>query len=194
MKHLKRFNESLEKSFPGEISISDFIDRLNEGRTPPLGASKETIISWWNQNRSNFKIHYFPFNTQKPIMGCFVGTDRVLINSTPPVPGDIKFFIALHESRHAFQEENSEFTPKYFQTVVDGNKEEFLQNYKELEQDANTYAIDACRTMGFRQIISMEHMLRGNENMGEEIYRMMTDDLAKTNASTFFELLEGQIL
>ena len=54
MKHLKRFNESLEKSFPGEISISDFIDRLNEGRTPPLGASKETIISWWNQNRSNF--------------------------------------------------------------------------------------------------------------------------------------------
>ena len=48
--------------------------------------------------------------------------------------------------------------------------------------------------MGFTQIVNMERMLRGNENMGEEIYRMMTDDFAKTNASTFFELLEGQIL
>lgn len=192
MKHLKRFNESLEKNFPGEISISDFIDKLNERM--PLGASKEDIISWWNQNRSNFKIHYFPFKTHKPIMGCFVGTDRVLINSTPPVPGDVKFFIALHESRHAFQEENGEFTPKYFQTVVDDNKEEFLRNYRELEEDANNFAFDACRTMGFRQLLSMERMLRNNENLGNEVFGMMKDDLAKTNATTFFELLEGQIL
>jgi hypothetical protein len=48
--------------------------------------------------------------------------------------------------------------------------------------------------MGFTQIVNMENMLRGNENMGEEIYGMMTDDLAKTNATNFFELLEGQIL
>jgi hypothetical protein len=191
MKWIKKYKDYLilESGLPDYTTIVEFVDLLKI--QSPI---KENIISWWEINRTDIKIYYFPFNTNKPIMGCFMGTDTILINSSTHLPSEIKFFIALHESKHADQEKLGIFTPGYFQTVVDGNKEEFLKNYRILENEANTFAINACKEIGFNQIVSMENRLRSNENMGDTIYNMMRNDILKTGATTIFELLKDQIL
>jgi len=190
MKHIKNYNNYLileSNELPSFITIYEFIDSLNI-------QYKEQIISWWIKNRNDIKIYYFPFNTNKPIIGCFMGTDSVLINSSANVPAEIKFFIALHESKHADQEKLGIFTPGYFQTVINGNKNEFLKNYKILENEANTFAINSCKEIGIKEIVNIENRLRSNENMGHVIYDMMRADILKTRATTIFELLKYQIL
>lgn len=182
-----------QSEIPGEISINGFMEAIGQGREMPF-MDKDLIIDWWNKNRKDFKIYYFPFRTTKPIMGCFIGENKILINSRPPVPPFIKFFIALHESRHADQRKEGLFDDSYFLSVAEENKDKFLRGYSRLESDANSYAVNSCRDLRIFPIVQMESQLRGNEKSGEEVYNMMDSDIKNLGAESMDDLLLKQIL
>ena len=82
----------------------------------------------------------------------------------------------------------------YYDSVVSGDKESFLQTYAELEKDANDFAVQSMRECGFDREISFEEQrLRGNERAGEMVYQMMTNDINRLNPFDFFDLLKKQI-
>ena len=189
MKHLKSFKifESLTEE--NQISIEQF---LNEIRIP--SNKIQQIIEWWNQNR-DIEIYYFPFSSPQPIAGVFLGTDTIAINSRLPMPPHVKLFLALHESRHCDQHAQGIFMEGYYDTVVNGDKASFLQSYVELEKDANDFAVNSMREMGFEREMNMEEMrLRGNEGAGNMVYQMMTNDINRLNSTDFIDLLKKQIL
>ena len=87
MKHVKdylsfyKINESSQELeilslLPPVIDVSEFTKRIgfseNEG---------ERYTELWTQERPNFRIHYFPFKTQFPILGVFFFGEDVCINS-----------------------------------------------------------------------------------------------------------------
>lgn len=201
MKHVKdyfsfyKINESSQELeilslLPPVIEVSEFTKRIgfseNEG---------ERYTELWTQERPNFRIHYFPFETQFPILGVFFFGEDVCINSKAFGPPHIKAFIALHESRHGDQYSEGIFEPQYFQTVVDGNEQEFLRNYRILEDDANTFALETLTNYGFGNFVRIEERrIRGNENMGPEIYKMMSKDIKRTGSTSMAELIASQIL
>ena len=190
MKYLKSFKlfESLTET--NQISIDQFLIeiRISENR-------RQQIVEWWNQNRTNIKIYYFPFSSPQPIAGVFLGTDTIAINSKLPMPPHVKLFLALHESRHCDQHDQGVFMEGYYNTVVNGDKESFLRSYSELEKDANDFAINSMRLIGFEREMSMEEMrLRGNERAGNMVYQMMTNDINRLNPTDFIDLLKKQIL
>lgn len=189
LKTFEKFNQQI--ILPNQISIGDFVDRLNEKSR--LSIDKETIVNWWENNLRSIKIHYFPFKLNQ-IMGCFLPGNIVCINSKSYSVSDIKLFIALHESKHVLQDKDDTMKEKYFKTVLNGDKEEFLINYRILENEANTFAINACKEMGFNNIVSSESKLRMNESMGEMVYTMMKNDIEKTGSTQLHELLLSQIL
>jgi hypothetical protein len=189
MKHIKSFKifESLTEE--NQISIEQF---LNEIRIP--SNKVQQITEWWRQNR-DIKIYYFPFSSPQPIAGVFLGTDSIAINSRLPMPPHVKLFLALHESRHCDQHAQGIFMEGYYDTVVNGDKDSFLQSYRELEKDANDFAINSMREMGFEREMNMEEMrLRGNEGAGNMVYQMMTNDISRLNSTDFIDLLKKQIL
>ncbi len=188
MKHLKPYKlfESLQDS---QITIEQF---LQEIRMPDFKCN--SIINWWNQNRSEIKIHFFSFRTQQPIAGVFLGGDTICINSNLPMPPHIKLFLALHESRHCDQHRQGDFMQGYYQTVLDGDKDAFMLAYNQLERDANDFAINSMRQCGFETEMNFEEMrLRGNERAGEMVYRMMSSDIMRLQPTDFFDLLKKQI-
>jgi hypothetical protein len=139
-------------------------------------------------------VHYFPFTSNEPILGCFFGTDVIAINEKPRVPPEVKLFIALHESKHADQHLEGRFSP-YFETVKNGEMEAFLVCYARLEREANDFAVQAMREMGFNRFIGAnETRLRGNEAMGPMVYRMMSSDIEKFKANDMFDLLSNQVI
>jgi len=82
----------------------------------------------------------------------------------------------------------------YYNTVVNGNKEEFLAAYRDLERDANDFAVQSMRYCGFDSEMNFEEMrLRGNERAGDMVYRMMSDDIQRLNPVDFIDLLKKQI-
>jgi len=156
---------------------------------------RHQIVEWWNQNRANIKIYYFPFSSPHPIAGVFLGTNTIAINSAVPMPPHVKLFLALHESRHCDQHAEGIFMEGYYDTVVNGDRESFLQSYRELEKDANDFAINSMRAIGFEREMNREEMgLRGNEGAGNMVYQMMTRDINRLNPSDFIDLLKKQIL
>jgi hypothetical protein len=106
----------------------------------------------------------------------------------------IKLFLAFHESRHCDQYRAGGFMEGYYDTVVRGDKEAFLTAYRDLERDANDFAIQSMRACGFEREMNFEEgRLRGNEAAGEMVYRMMTGDIQRLNPVDFFDLLKKQI-
>jgi hypothetical protein len=190
MKHVKSFK--LFESLTGEnqIQIDQFLTEIG------IPSNKiQQIVEWWSQNRGNIKIYYFPFRSPQPIAGVFLGTDAIAINSRLPMPPHVKLFLALHESRHCDQHAQGIFMEVYYDTVVNGDKSSFLQSYAELEKDANDFAINSMREIGFEREMDMEEMrLRGNERTGEMVYQMMTNDINRLNPTDFIDLLKKQIL
>ena len=103
--------------------------------------------------------------------------------------------IHLHESRHCDQHDQGVFMEGYYNTVVNGDKESFLRSYSDLEKDANDFAINSMRAIGFEREMNMEEMrLRGNERAGNMVYQMMTNDINRLNPTDFIDLLKKQIL
>jgi hypothetical protein len=188
MKYLKGYK--IFESLDSPIAIEDFLNRI---RIP--NHLIPNIVSWWNENREHVDIYLFQFNTYQPIGGGIVGKNKIAINEKLHMPPHIKLFLLLHESKHIDQHNEGRFMGEYFQTVVDGNKEEFLRNYKELEEEANLFAIQSMNELGFEQEMRREsNMLRGNEGAGEMIYRMMSKDIRTYNPNDFFDLIKNQIL
>lgn len=188
MKYLKSYAKLFE-SQETQISIGEFLDKIGIGK-------RDDIIEWWNKNRSHIKIYMFPFDTRQPIGGVFIGTDTVYLNEglPMPMPPHIRLFLALHESRHCDQHKEGRFMQGYYDTVVNGDKESFLNAYRELEMDANDYALGAMRELGYQMM--EERMLRSNESAGEMVYNMMLNDIRRFNLgpdSDFFDLLKKQI-
>ena len=188
-----RFSQFINESYslPSKVTIEEFVDNLRL----PL-EEKDVIIEWWNNNRKRFNIHYFKFNTTEPICGVFIDENTIAVNSKEKrMPAEMLLYIILHESRHADQEINDKFSERYFDTVVNDDKESFLKGYKELETDANDYAIKSMEEMGFDNFTNhMGRMMRGNEKEGENVWKMMKADIEKFQAKTFAELLHKQIL
>jgi hypothetical protein len=191
MKYLKKYKtfESIQ-NLPSPISISDFVNQI---RLPE--SKKQDVINWWDQNRKDFNIHYFPFSTPQPIAGCFLGENSIAINSKLMMPAEVKLFLALHESGHSNQHREGRFMSGYFDTVVNGDRQQFLKSYVELEKDANDFAENAMNQMGFQQFFQREMLrLRSNERAGDMVYQMMTSDINRFKPVDFFDLLEKQIL
>jgi hypothetical protein len=156
---------------------------------------RPTIISWWNKNRKNINIHIFKFNSSKPIAGVFLGENSIALNEGLQMPPHIKLFLALHESRHCDQHREGKFMEGYYETVLRGDKEGFLMAYKKLEKDANDFAINTMKQIGFEKEMNMEEqMLRRNEGAGEMVYQMMSNDIKKLKPVDFIDLLKKQIL
>lgn len=188
MKHLTPFKifENLESN---QVSINEFLAGIgiDNGKIPE-------ILDWWGKNRNDIKIHFFPFKTRQPIAGCFMGVDKICINQNLFMPSHIKLFLALHESRHCDQHREGVFEAGYWEPVVQGRKGDFLREYRNLERDANDFAVNSMREIGFEREMNMEEgRLRSNEGAGEMVYRMMTDDIQRTGATNFFDLLKKQI-
>lgn len=193
---IKRFkdftlNESgiPESELPGLISIGNFLFEIGiqEKLIPE-------ISDWWNQNREGISIHYFDFGSKDPIIGVYVGENRVAINKKSRDLPDFKLFIAIHESFHCDQDMRGEME-KYFNLVKYGNITEFSNYYRQIEKEANDFAISSMRDLGFSRFIdSSERMLRGNEFAGSPVFSMMRRDIEKTGAENFKDLLLSQIL
>ena len=111
------------------------------------------------------------------------------------MPPHAKLFLALHESRHCDQYRDGNFMEGYYDTVVNNNLDEFLEAYSRFEKDANDFAIQSMREIGFNNEMNREErMLRGNENAGRIVYNMMSDDIRRLEPTDFFDLLKKQIL
>jgi len=189
MKHLNTFKlfERLDNSTL--VTIEQLLERI--GIPNPM---RPNIVSWWNQNRRDIKIHIFPFNSPQPIAGVFLGEDTVVLNERLPMPPHVKLFLALHESRHCDQHKEGGFMEGYYETVVRGDRDAFLAAYRDLERDANDFAIQSMRACGFEREMNFEEMrLRGNEGAGSMVYQMMTSDIRRINPVDFFDLLKKQI-
>lgn len=188
MKHLKYYK--LFENLNSPVSIEQFVKEIN------LPQDKQpVVINWWNQNRTGFKIHHFNFNSNQPIAGVFLGIDEIAINKRMQMPPFMKLFLALHESAHCDQHLQGYFMAGYYDTVIEGRKEEFLTSYSDLEREANDFAISSMRQIGFSQEMDREEMrIRGNERAGEMVYRMMSSDIQRLNPVDFIDLLKRQIL
>ena len=174
---------------PGLISIENFLSEIGiqENLIPE-------ISDWWNQNREGVSIHYFDFGSQDPIIGVYIGENRVAINKKSRDLPDFKLFIAIHESFHCDQDMRGEME-KYFNLVKYGNVTEFSNYYRQIEKEANDFAITSMKDLGFSRFIdSSERMLRGNEFAGSQVFSMMKRDIEKTGAENFKDLLLSQIL
>ena len=174
---------------PGLISIENFLSEIG------IQENLITEISdWWNQNREGVSIHYFDFGSQDPIIGVYIGENRVAINKKSRDLPDFKLFIAIHESFHCDQDMRGEME-KYFNLVKYGNVTEFSNYYRQIEKEANDFAITSMKDLGFSRFIdSSERMLRGNEFAGSQVFSMMKRDIEKTGAENFKDLLLSQIL
>jgi hypothetical protein len=125
----------------------------------------------------------------------FLGENTIALNERISMPPHVKLFLALHESRHCDQHREGEFMEGYYETVLRGDREGFLMAYSELERDANNFAINSMRQIGFEREMNMEEMiLRRNEGAGGMVYQMMTNDIRRLNPVDFIDLLKKQIL
>lgn len=200
---MKLIKESLFEEFindiPGRISIEDFVEEIDIDKS-----HKSTVINWWKNNRSRFKIFYFSFKTSHPIMGCFLGKNSIAINKInyeysvkSKMPPEIILYIALHESKHADQFLYGKFSKFYFEPVLNHDQAEFIKGYHRLEKEANTYAENSMKEMNYDKFIEIhgKHM-RENENYfaSDNVYNMMKKDIKKYEPYDFIDLLKKQIL
>jgi len=193
---IKRFNAFIlgeskvdEDELPGLISIDDFLFEIGirENLIPP-------ISEWWNENRKGISIHYFEFGSQDPIIGVYIGENKVCINKKSRDLPDFKLFVVIHESFHCDQDMRGGME-KEFNLAKYGNVTEFSNYYRNIEKEANDFAITSMRDLGFSGFIDFsERRLRGNEFAGSQVFSMMRRDIEKTGAENFKDLLLSQIL
>lgn len=170
-------------NLPGKISTEDFFNLNNN------------VANWWNENRNRFIIHYFNFNTNKPIGGTFIGSDTIVINKNSFMPLEIKLFTSLHESKHGDQYKEGTLGDEYWNCLIQKDKNKFIKIYETLEIESNDYAIDSMKDLGFFKFIeAAESKLRLNEKIGGTIYNMMLEDIGKLKPKNFFDYLIKGIL
>ena len=198
MKYIKNFThfplfenkQDILSRLPASVNIDEFVTSIGL-----QSEEAEKFTQLWQENRSGFNIHLFQFKTVHPIMGVFFYDNIVCINTSSRAPSLMKAFIALHESRHADQWSKGIFEDKDFKTVAEGNREEFLEGYQELESDANTYALEVLKGGGFKDfVLKSGPGLRMNEYAGPQVYKMMDKDIRESGSTSMAELIASQIL
>ena len=180
------------ESFPGEVGIEEFVNFLKIN-----SEIKKEVCNWWSLSRNNIKIHIFPFRTESPILGCFIGNKRVAINSKgiDGIQPEMILFALLHETRHSDQYDADEYHGEYFGAANRGDIDSFRRTYLNSEKDANSYAISVMRDIGFDYFLDrQEKMIRKNEEAADMVYSMMRNDIEKHKVSTLMELVFKQIL
>jgi hypothetical protein len=189
MKYLKHYKLFESLSDQKEVTIEEFLQKSEVSKVITK-EDAEKLIKWWNDNRSHIKIFLIKV-FYKPIMGGIIEENTIFINNNAQVNPLLKLFILFHESRHIDQHNEGRFEDGYYNSVVNGDKDLFLKSYKELEEDANTYALNSLKEIGIDGW--NERMLRGNENMGNMVYDMMKKDIETYKPKNFYELIEKQI-
>ena len=180
------------ESLPGEVGIEEFVNFLKIN-----SEIKKEVCNWWGLSRNNIKIHIFPFRTESPILGCFIGNKRVAINSKgiDEIQPEMILFALLHETRHSDQYDADEYHGEYFGAANRGDIDSFRRTYLNSEKDANSYAISVMRDIGFDYFLDrQEKMIRKNEEAADMVYSMMRNDIEKHKVSTLMELVFKQIL
>lgn len=106
-----------------------------------------------------------------------------------------KYLLLLHESAHCLQYANDNFMQRYWDPVVAGDIAAFRRGYQQVEEEANTFALNVLMDTGFmEEAVRNEGKFRQNERMAEMVYGMMRRDIEKFRPADFFELLKMQIL
>jgi hypothetical protein len=194
MGKLLKYTQFINESSNTSISIGEFIDSINHDGM--LGKNKQSAIDWWDTNRGGVNINLFEFNSPHPIVGCAISLDTVAMNMNMVgrMPSEIILFILIHESKHLDQASNSEFDDGYFQTIVNGDTDGFVEYYMKSEKEANQYAENAMNVIGFNGTMA-KYQLNRNEDIGAaaETYSMMKKDIEATNATSLFDLIKSQI-
>jgi hypothetical protein len=185
----EKLNEQ-EGLIENRYSISEYLDQIDDNLTP---LNKESIIRWWDDNLYNVNIHYFDFATPG-IAGVALDANNIAVNRLTRMPAEIKMFITLHESRHTYHYSDMNLNMHYFETVANGEKENFLDAYARLEADANNFAFNSCEEIGITFPDMVKRNLIRNEEAGNAVYSMMRRDIQSTGASDFKELLLSQII
>ncbi len=193
MKYIKSFK--LYENQGNEVPIEIFLKEIGiPNENHPI------IIDWWNKNMTHIKIYHFEFSSPEPIIGVILSGDEIAINKTsnPKLPWHvmpkfIKLFTALHESKHCEQHRENRFSNLYLNPVKEGDKNKFFKNYFELEKEANDFAINSLREMGF---VIRDSEFRGNESVraAESVYQMMRIDIEKLNPIDMVDLYRKQAL
>lgn len=193
MKHIKSFK--IFENHGNEVSIEIFLQEIG------IPNDKHPIvIDWWYKNLSHIKIYHFEFSSPEPIIGVVLSENEIAINKTsnPRLPWNkmpifIKLFTALHESKHCDQHRENRFSNLYFDPVKEGDKDRFFENYFKLEREANDFAINSLREMGF---MVRDSELRGNESLraAESVYQMMRIDVQRLNPIDMIDLYRKQVL
>lgn len=179
-------------SIPGRADIECLVNLLDVNFD-----LRKSLRDWWNLNRKDISIHIFPFKTNLPILGCFMGDKKVAINSNEAkmVSPEMVLFVLLHESRHSDQYDSGKYQDEYFESVFRCDIDSFRRTYLSAEMDANSYAISSMREMGFDYFLdSDEEKVRKNELVVDSVYAMMRDDIEKYEALNLMDLVFKQIL
>ena len=192
---IKRFKDFIlneseisENELPGLISIESFLMEIGiQEKSIP------EISDWWDRNREGISIHYFDFGSRDPIIGVYIGENKIVINKKSRGLPEFKLFIAIHESFHCDQEKMG-IMEEYFNLAKEGDLSGFSNLYPRVEREANDFAISSMRDLGFSEFIdSSERNLRGNEFASSQVFSMMKRDIEKTGAENFKDLLLSQI-
>ena len=161
-----------------------------------IGIKEESIIrisDWWKENRKEISIYHLDFKSEDPIIGIYMGENKIYINKKSKDLPEFKLFISIHESYHRVHEENG-IPENYFNLVKRNDLEKFSKLHELCEREANDFAITSMRDLGFSEFVdSSEKRLRGNEFVGHQVFSMMRRDIEKTGAENFKDLLLSQI-
>lgn len=193
MKYLKNFKIYESISLPSRITIDEYVEQV----LPQLDIETKTrFCDWWSENRSNYNIYFFKFKSTAPIIGGIVGEDSLAINHMiKRLPPHMSLFLPLHESKHLDQHADREFMDGYFHSVVRNDFPLFVKSYRKLEKEANDYAFEVMKNLDiFTQELSSDRNIRGNEYAADQVFRMMQNDIKRTGARDFFELIKTQII
>lgn len=196
MKYLKSYK--LFENQGNEVPIEIFLKEIGIPND-----KHRIVIDWWYKNLAHIKIYHFEFSSPEPILGVILSKNEISINKTSnnprlplhKMPIFIKLFSALHESKHCDQHIENRFSNLYFDPVKEGDKYRFLKNYLELEKEANDFAINSLREIGFDLEMNREEInLRRNEEAGHMVYDMMTQDIRRFQPIDMIDLYRKQVL
>lgn len=171
------------------ITIEKFLENINTPET-----DRPRIIDWWHEHRERIKIYHFPFNPNVMAYGAVFSEDSIAINSKMNSNPEFMLYVALHESMHSDQALMETINP-YFDKVVEGDYAGFIEAYMQLEIEANTFAEESMRELGYGKFIEQNtRMLQQNLQYGRPVYDVMSRDIQKYKPTDLVDLLRKMIV
>lgn len=189
MKYIKLFENFESSDNLKPITIERFLENINL-----LENDRPRIINWWHEHRERIDIYYFPFNLNVMAYGAVFSEDSIAINSNMNTNPQFMLYVALHESMHSNQVLIKTINP-YFDKVVEGDYEGFIKAYTQLEIEANMFAEESMRELGYERFIEQNtRMLQQNLQYGRVVYDVMTRDIQNYKPINLIDLLRKMIM